>query len=173
MSRSERSHQREQGSSARLLVILLLCSALSTVFLHRYVIAVYVIEGSSMAPTLSDGDTALVNMLVQRIGHFRRGEIVLVQDGMEEYATKRIVGLPGERVEIKNDRVYVDGRPLEETYLSRNTITRSRRRTFVLGREEYFVLGDNRPNSYDSRMYGPISRGAIVGSYTRTFWACR
>lgn len=159
--------------SAKLLIFLLLCSAFSTFCLHKYVFAIYVIEGSSMAPTLRDGDTALVNLLAKRLGPFQRGEIVLVQDGMDDYATKRIIGLPGERIDIRNDQVYINGRLLRENYLRRNTATRSRRSTFVLGTNDYFVLGDNRPESYDSRVYGPVPKRSIVGSYSRSFWACR
>ncbi len=127
-----------------------------------------------MAPTLNDGDTALVNMLAWRIGQLDRGEIVLVRDGeFREYATKRIVGLPGERIDIKDGHVYVNTRCLEENYLSRDTVTTSRCPTFMLGPAEYFVLGDNRTISYDSRTYGPVAKDEIMGSYTRAFWACR
>src|SRR5690348_3793095 len=104
-------------SSFKLLAHLLVWSVLSTLFLHHYVFAVYVIKGSSMSPTLTDGDTALVNLLVQTVGQPERGEIVLVRDGFRDYATKRIVGLPGERIDFKNGRVQVNGRPLTEQYL--------------------------------------------------------
>ena len=153
--------------------MVLLCSALSTFALHRYVFAVYVIRGSSMSPTLRDGDTALVNMMVHGSGQLERGEIVLVEDGFKDYATKRIVGLPGERIDITGGKVHVNGRLLPEIYLSKETFTRSRCATFHLGAHEYFVLGDNREDSYDSRNYGPVLREAIAGSYSRTFWACR
>ena len=166
------SRQARQASW-KALVFILLCAAASTILLHRYVFAVYVIRGSSMAPTLNDGDTAFVNMLIQRMGQLERGEIVLVRDGFEDYATKRIIGLPGERIDILQGRVHINGRLLPETYLPRETITASRRTTFFLGPQDYFVLGDNRPDSYDSRTYGPVPRKAIMGSYSRTFWAYR
>jgi signal peptidase I len=157
----------------RALLCILLCAAVSTFFLHQYVFAVYVIRGSSMAPTLSDGDTALVNLLIERMQKPLRGEIVLVKDGFKDYATKRIVGLPGERIDITGGKVHVNGRVLPETYLSKETVTWSSWHTFILGPHDYFVLGDNRADSYDSRYYGPVRREAIMGSYTRTFWACR
>jgi signal peptidase I len=167
-------HKRSQAqASIRVLLCVLFFSALSTFALHRYVFAIYVIRGSSMAPTLHDGDTAVVNMTVQRIGQLERGEIVLVEDGFKDYATKRIVGLPGERIDITGGKVHVNGRLLPEQYLAKETVTRSRRPTFVLRDQEYLVLGDNRADSYDSREYGPVPRGAIVGSYSRSFWACR
>lgn len=127
-----------------------------------------------MWPTLKDGDTALVNMLVRRMSSLERGEIVLVRDGRyREYATKRIVGLPGERIDIRDNRVWVNGVPLRECYLPKGTVTTSQCPSFILGPDEYFVLGDNRSDSFDSRNYGPIRKSAIMGSYSRTFWAFR
>ena len=159
--------------SVKVLANILFWSVCSAVLLHRFVFALYIIQGSSMAPTLADGDTALVNMAVRGMARFDRGEIVLVRDGFRDYATKRIVGLPGERVDIRSNRVYINGSPLRETYLRKTTITLSACPTFKLKADEYFVLGDNRMDSYDSRFYGPVQKSAIVGSYSRTFWACR
>ncbi|MHC1765530.1 MAG: signal peptidase I [Verrucomicrobiia bacterium] len=158
---------------AKLLVLAVVCTVLLTTVLHRYVFAVYIIDGASMAPTLNDGDTALVNMLVRVCGRFDRGEIVLVEDGLGGNATKRIVGLPGETVEIRKSQVFIDGRPFQERYLPRRTTAGSDCPAVALGADEYFVLGDNRSDSYDSRIYGPVSKRCIVGSYTRTFWAFR
>jgi signal peptidase I len=169
-----RAHPQSPGASLKIVFVLLMCSLLSVVFLHRYVFAVYIIEGSSMWPTLKDGDTALVNMLVRRTGSIERGEIVLVRDGRyHEYATKRIVGLPGEQIEIRGNHVRVNGRQLDEPYLPKGTVTTASCPAFFLGSREYFVLGDNRADSFDSRSYGPIPKDAIMGSYSRTFWACR
>jgi signal peptidase I len=160
--------------TARLTLVLMLVALLSAFVLHRYVFAVYIIEGTSMSPTFHDGDTALVNLLTQHFGPLDRGEIVLVRDGrFREYATKRIVGLPGERIEIRDNQVFIDGSVLREGYLPKKTSTTSERSTFTLGPSDYFVLGDNRAESYDSRIYGPVARNAIMGSYSRTFWACR
>jgi signal peptidase I len=159
--------------SLRVMLLLLTAALMSTVLMHRYFFAVYVIEGSSMVPTLHDGDTAVVNMLTWRLGRFDRGEIVLVRDGGQGYATKRIVGLPGETIDFRENRVYVNGRALEERYLNKDTPTVSEQPRFVLGAQEYLVLGDNRTDSYDSRIYGPVAKSAIMGSYSRSFWACR
>jgi signal peptidase I len=154
---------------------LILAAALfSMVVLHRYVFAIYVIQGSSMSPTLSNGDTALVNMSIWlRLEQLDRGEIVLVRDGLGGFATKRIVGLPRERIRFQHGQVFVNERRLREAYLDKDASTESERTVFELGPNDYFVLGDNRADSYDSRIYGPVRKEAIVGSYTRTFWACR
>ncbi len=173
MDSSVQDAPRTQSSSVNKLAILLLCSALSVAFLHRYAFAIYIIEGPSMSPTLQAGDRALVNMLLGRTGRIQRGQVVLVRDGYADYATKRVVGLPGEILEIKADHVFINGRLLPETYLLKRTKTVSKHSIFLLGVRNYFVMGDNREDSLDSRDYGPITREAIVGSYSRSFWASR
>ena len=116
-----------------------------------------VVDGESMVPTYESGArvyTTPISGLVQR------GDIVLVDDGKKEYALKRIVGLPGERLELWRGYVFINRKMLREPYLPKYTFTfpdeRNDLRTFELGSDEYFVLGDNRTVSVDSRSYGPI-----------------
>ena len=95
-----------------------------------------------------------------------RGDVVLLDDGNEDYAVKRIVGLPGETVQLWRGCVFVNRKLLIEPYLPAHTYTfpvqRERRAaTFILGEDEYLVLGDNRLYSADSRSYGPVKRKQI------------
>ena len=95
-----------------------------------------------------------------------RGDVVLLDDGKEDYAVKRIIGLPGETVHLWRGRVFINRQMLIEPYLPKYTFTypieRARRgATFILGEGEYFVLGDNRPYSSDSRSYGPVERKQV------------
>ena len=126
------------------------------------------VKGNSMAPTLLSGQ------LVQsrpfdglKAGHSRtRGTIVALQHPVRSEAIylKRVIGLPNEHVAIANGRVTVDGRPLEEPYLSGNPETSSRRATqWFTEIDEIFVLGDNRGDSEDSRTFGPIPLDLIIG----------
>jgi signal peptidase I len=150
------------------LAALVLMSALSYYLINRYALSTVVVQGRSMAPTLEDGDRFLLNRLSFLAGTPKRGDLVVLHDpGHGDLAVKRIVGLPGERIEIKEGVVFVNGRRLREIYLAIGTETllpQGREAVLSLGAEEYFVLGDNREQSEDSRAYGAIGRERIVGA---------
>jgi len=125
--------------------------------------SVYVVEGTSMEPTYPPG-THLYGAPIST--PLERGDVVLVDDRKEDYAVKRIVGLPGETVQMWRGRVFINRQMLVEPYLPKHTYTypmeQARRgATFILGEAEYFVMGDNRPCSADSRTYGPVGRKQI------------
>jgi signal peptidase I len=125
--------------------------------------SVYVVEGTSMDPTYPPG-TRLYGTLITT--PLDRGDVVLLNDGNDDYAVKRIIGLPGETVHLWRGQVFINRQMLIEPYLPKHTYTypnpRARRgATFILGEEEYFVLGDNRLYSSDSRAYGPVQRKQI------------
>jgi len=95
-----------------------------------------------------------------------RGDVVLLDDGKQDYAVKRIIGLPGETVQLWRGHVFVNRELLVEPYLPRRTYTypaepARRGATYMLGGDQYFVLGDNRLCSADSRTYGPVGRNRI------------
>jgi signal peptidase I len=119
-----------------------------------------IVSGTSMLPTLSEGSLVRAEPISMPID---RGDVVVMDDGGSDYAIKRIVGLPGETVHIWRGYVYINGRILLEPYVPKRIYTFPRRRlaVFKLGEEQYFVLGDNRPCSADSRLYGPVERGQL------------
>jgi signal peptidase I len=96
-------------------------------------------------------------------GSLERGDVVVLDDRGNDYALKRIVGLPGETVHIWRGYVFINKKILIEPYLPKRVYTFPRQRTavFVLGEGQYFVLGDNRPSSSDSRTYGPVERKQV------------
>lgn len=126
-----------------------------------------VVNGVSMQPTLSDGDNLIVDKLSYRFRNPDRFDIIVFPQGDGRYFIKRIIGLPGENVRIDEDgSIYIDGEKLSESYgkeviqdpgLAKDGIE--------LGADEYFVLGDNRNDSMDSRMaeVGPIVGERIMG----------
>jgi signal peptidase I len=119
-----------------------------------------VVSGSSMSPTFEPGTWVHACPISEPL---RRGDVVVLTDGNEGDAIKRIVGLPGETVHLWHGYVFINNRILVEPYLPRRVYTfpRQRQAVFVLGPDQYFVLGDNRPRSADSRMYGPVERNQL------------
>ncbi len=156
----------------KLLLILIWCT-LSGLFFHYFVVRAVVVTGESMVPTLQEGDIFIVETMTPRLRQYARGEIVIINDGQQDYAIKRIIGLPGEKVQVVDGTVLINNRPLTEPYLQPLNKRGGPRRTSFLGRNEYFVMGDNRAVSYDSRSYGPIVRQSIIGSVSRHALAIR
>jgi signal peptidase I len=138
-----------------------------------------VVEGTSMLPQLHDGERLLVNKLVYyriqsvRWGHIERGDIVVFwfpNDPDKSYV-KRVIGLPGETVELKNGRVFVDGKELKEDYLDKEfTQTMPPPMTRKVDEHHYFVMGDNRDNSSDSRYWGLVPEKYIYGKAFFRYW---
>ena|SRR5438270_6796643 len=124
--------------------------------------SISVVDGVSMVPTFEPGMRVYTAPITSPL---ERGDIVLVNDGKKDYALKRIIGMPGETVELWRGYVFVNRKLLKEPYLRKHTYTfpdeRTEAYTFHLTSEEFFVLGDNRAASADSRVYGPVSRGQI------------
>jgi signal peptidase I len=138
--------------------------------ISRYVITPVIIQGRSMAPTLRDGECYLLNRWVYLFQSPERGDLVVIQDpGHTDFAVKRIVGKPGDWLNLRNGQVYLNGRRLNESYLPKGVLTYPpdlHEKWVQLGTDQYYVLGDNRSNSEDSRYYGRITRSAIIGEIT-------
>jgi signal peptidase I len=152
--------------------------AVVAVFVIRsYLVQPFLVSGASMSPTFMNGDYVLVDELTYHVRAPTRGEVVVFHDPQDysTYFIKRVVGLPGERVVIKNNTVTVynaahpNGFALDETYLPSGTDT-SGNYDFTLSSSTYLALGDNREFSYDSRMWGPLPAGNIVGLVRVRLW---
>ncbi len=152
--------------------------AVAAVFIVRsFLIQPFLVSGTSMVPTFSNGDYVLTDELTYRIRPPERGEVVVFHD-VSDYSTyliKRIIGLPGETVIIKNDTVTIENKQnpngfvLNETYLPSGTIT-SGDGTWTLSSSSYFMMGDNRAVSYDSRSWGTLPASNIVGLVRFRLW---
>lgn len=141
---------------------------LAIILLRLFVIDPFLVNGSSMEPTFEDGDYVIVDKLSFNLRAPERGEVIVfdapTNDG--RYFIKRIIGLPGERVVVDGSSVTIfnkenpNGLKATETYVK---FTSNRKADRTLAADEYFVMGDNREVSSDSRIWGPLHRSAIEG----------
>ena len=119
----------------------------------------YLVEGHSMMPTLAHGHHVLARAGSKVRFRIQRGDIVALKHPLGENGIhiKRVVGLPDEYIQLKEDAVYIDELPLPEPYLIGRACPENRyARQWLNGPDEYFVMGDNRSDSLDSRYYGPV-----------------
>lgn len=143
-------------------------------FIITFIFGITSVVGSSMSPTLKDGEVLILNKFKYRFSDIKREDIVSLRYADTKYLIKRVIGLPGEKVEIINNKLYINGIEYVEDYLSKELNYQD----FKLGdlnyteipEDMYLVLGDNRENSLDSRKIGLIKKEDIVGKISFRFW---
>ncbi len=137
--------------------------------IHLFLAQATVVYGRSMEPNLSESQRLIIDKISYRLHTPQRNDIVVLNlPTMDEMLVKRIVGLPGESVAIQNGIVYINGIELEESF--QHNLSDYDTPELVLGPLSYFVLGDNRTNSNDSRVFGSIKREYIVGRVWLRYW---
>ncbi len=151
-------------------IVILLFGLLLRVLAYESVL----ITSGSMEPLLRRGDYTLVDHRVVLRSAWQRGDVVAFQQpetwaGKDETLVKRVIGLPGDTVAILTGRVLINGAPLREPYLAERPETEDKQ-PLKLGADEYYVMGDNRNNSSDSRENGPILESDIRGRLTMKLW---
>ena len=127
------------------------------------------VDGTSMEPTLHNGEFIIVNKLSYRLGEFSRGDVVvfhLPRDPQQEYI-KRVIGLPGDVVEVRNGQVHINGEPIDEPYIAARPNYPG---TWIVPQGNVFVLGDNRNNSSDSHTWGTVPVDYVVGKALLIYW---
>lgn len=127
------------------------------------------VDGSSMEPSLHSGEFVIVSKLTYKIGSPRIGDVIVFhfpRDPEQEYI-KRVIGLPGDHVEINNGSVYVNGHKLDENYIAADPAYKI---TEDVPDDALFVLGDNRNNSSDSHNWGPVPLNFVVGKAIFVYW---
>ena len=127
-------------------------------FIRTFIVTPIKVDGNSMHPTL-EGDEI---MLLNKLGHIDRFDIVVAKiEEKDNNFIKRVIALPGETIEIKDNKIYINGEILDEDFGYGITYNID---AITLGNDEYFLLGDNRIISLDSRSFGPISKKEILGT---------
>jgi len=150
--------------------------------LRLFVFSNYMVEGKSMMPTLQSGNLLIVNKLRYEIGSIHRFDIVVFHANQKQDYVKRVIGLPGDRIEYKNDILYINGQKVNEPYLrpyKKKLISGKLTGDFTLeevtGEKRVpagyiFVLGDNRLGSWDSRHFGFVKISQVVGKVDLRYW---
>lgn len=127
-----------------------------------------------MSPTLKNGEVFILNKMKYRFSEVKRSDIISLQYADTKYLIKRVIGLPGEKIEIKNNTLYINDKKYKEDYLKEDLSYEDfSLRTLgyeVIPKDMYLVLGDNRENSLDSREIGLIKRKDINGKISLRFW---
>jgi signal peptidase I len=150
-------------------------AAVLSVILILYVISPFKIQGYSMAPVLEPGERIIILKLSLKKNDLRRFDIVVLDKPNDpgRKIIKRIVGLPGETIAVRENSVTIDGRALAQPFLKRDgrgPITAFQQDPLVIPPDYYFVIGDNRDRSIDSRMFGPVHRQHILGKAILRYW---
>ena len=146
-----------------------LISLLIILPIRFYVAQPFFVRGASMEPSFQDGDYLVIDEISYRFSDPKRGDVVVFRtpNGSAQFLIKRIVGLPGEVVVIRGGTLTINEQELIEGYLDEPTTGDV---NVVLGEEEFFVLGDNRDSSFDSRQWGTLPRDNIVGRAWLRAW---
>ncbi|MFM7900083.1 MAG: signal peptidase I [Actinomycetota bacterium] len=183
--------QRRSGwRQIREWVVVIVTAVIIATVLRTFVVQQFYIAGPSMETTLFGDDRVLVNKLAYRIGKPSRGDVIVFDritvngDTVQhDDLIKRVIGLPGETVEIRDCVVFIDGAALDEPWLSAEVTDTSfdpgtrcgtaDAEPVEIGDNQVFLIGDNRPMSFDSRMFGPVSTDVIVGKAMVVIWPPR
>ncbi|WP_394235511.1 signal peptidase I [Niallia oryzisoli] len=151
-------------------------------FIRMFFFSNYVVEGESMMPTLQDGNKLVVNKIGYQFGELHRFDVIVFHANESEDYVKRVIGLPGDEVEYRDDQLFINGKKYEEPYLEKY-----RKQTFGgrltgnfslfeltgqknVPKDMIFVLGDNRLGSRDSREFGFVSVEQVVGKVNLRYW---
>lgn len=141
------------------LIKALIISVVLAFAIRYFIVQPFKVQGASMEPNFYADDYLIVDEFTPRFAEYQRGDVVVFKHNSSFYI-KRIIGLPGEKIEIKDSKIYINSLILNENYLTEKT---SGTINATLEKDEYFVLGDNRDASSDSRTWGILDKSLIIG----------
>ncbi len=153
------------------LVKVAVLAGVTIAFVRYFLFKPFYVKGASMEPNFFDKEYLIIDELSYRLRAPQRGEVVVFKypENPKEYFLKRIIGLPGERVKVSEGQITIynkahpEGAVLDEPYLPHDLLTVGNGLPVQLDGNNYFVMGDNRPNSFDSRRFGAVDQSLVVG----------
>lgn len=166
--------QKKTGSLGLWLRDLVVSAAIS-VFIIMFLYQPVRVEGTSMLPRLEDHDRLFINKFVYHIESIHRGDVVVFhypRDPEKSYI-KRVIALPGDRLWIDHGQVWLNGKPLHENYVPEKYRDSRSMAEIVVPTDSYFMMGDHRSISSDSREFGPVDRDLIYGKAVFIYWPAR
>jgi signal peptidase I len=174
-SRRERRNnasKKSGGGVLEFLIILLVSFVLVFGFVRPFVVEAFWIPSASMVPTLKYGDRVLVNKFIYRFTEPQRGDIIVFKsvEGDGQDLIKRVVGVPGDEIAVRRGKLFVNGEPQKEPYVNKKYPDRSFYAPTTVPKDHVFAMGDNRANSQDSRIFGPVPEKNIEGEAFLRFW---
>lgn len=150
---------------------------IAVILIVNYVVTIQQNVGPSMKPTINNGDALILNKTAYKLGKVKRNDVIAFLYSGTKYLVKRVVGLPGERIDFKNNVLYINGKAYDESFLGNDVVTSDFQMEDITGCEKgiipknsYLVLGDNRTDSMDSRDIGIVSKKDIIGKTTLRIW---
>lgn len=164
--------KKKGGGVIEYLVILLVSFALVFGFVRPFVVEAFWIPSGSMIPTLQINDRVLVNKFIYRFTEPKPGDVVVFSsvDDRNTDLIKRVVAVAGDRVAVRTGRLFIDGKPQKEPFTNKKFPDRSFSAPITVPKGHVFVMGDNRANSSDSRVFGPLPKENIEGEAFLRFW---
>jgi signal peptidase I len=164
--------KKKGGGIVEYVVILVVSFALVFGFVRPFVVEAFWIPSGSMIPTLQINDRVLVNKFIYRFTEPERGDVVVFQsvDDPDTELIKRVVAIPGDRISVRSGRLIVNGERQREPFTNKKFPDRSFFAPTTIPKGHVFVMGDNRANSQDSRVFGPLPKKNIEGEAFLRFW---
>ena len=170
--RRNNASKKSGGGVLEFLIILLVSFVLVFGFVRPFVVEAFWIPSASMVPTLKYGDRVLVNKFIYRFTEPQRGDIIVFKsvEGDGQDLIKRVVGVPGDEIAVRGGKLFVNGEPQKEPYVNKKYPDRSFYAPTTVPKDHVFAMGDNRANSQDSRVFGPVPEKNIEGEAFLRFW---
>jgi signal peptidase I len=170
--RRKNASKKSGGGVLEFLIILLVSFVLVFGFVRPFVVEAFWIPSASMVPTLKYGDRVLVNKFIYRFTEPQRGDIIVFKsvEGDGQDLIKRVVGVPGDEIAVRGGKLFVNGEPQKEPYVNKKYPDRSFYAPTTVPKDHVFAMGDNRANSQDSRIFGPVPEKNIEGEAFLRFW---